>query len=680
MEKKSIHFNCARHFFTVIFLSFYVSLTMAQDVPTGFASVAGDGLSTTTGGDSASPVTVHTYAELSSAVSGTTPRVIIVSGTIRTTDGGGFGLPIGSNITIKGADKNATIYGGINISGSSNVIIRNLNFHGIYPSAGPDDAIAVNNSHHVWLDHLNIWDAGDGNLDITNQSSYVTVSWCKFWYTTSGHPHRFNSLIGSGGGDHPEDWGRLKVTYHHNWFANLVHERMPRLTYGQAHTYNNYYTASGNNYCIGVGSYGSMLIENNYFKSVKSPHIFLYDVWCYIVARGNVYSSTTGTTNSGLGGNRDVAGQEGFDVEPFNTPPYAYTLDSAANVPSIVSSGAGPFPEVANTAPAVSITSPISNATFNAPANITVSANATDTTGTITKVQFFQGSTSLGIDSSAPYSISWNNVPAGNYTLQAVATDNGGLARASSFVNIFVNDPNASGLTIQENTTGFCAFDGTIDTGQPGYTGAGYVNTGNAVGQGMSYNINFPQTGDYTFYFRYAANTDRPAQLLIDGTTVIANIPFASTTTWTNWTEIAAGTLSVTAGTHTIRLEGTTTGGTGNMDYIRVIGATNPTAANCSGTLLLSSTMQESAVANAKNNLEVKCYPVPADNLLYIEFSSPVAETVNISLIDATGRTVRTTKANGLRHSMNISGLPRGLYVVKISGTGMNIIKHITKQ
>src|SRR5688572_15799517 len=310
MKKKSTIFNYGRHCFIVIFLAFYVSMTMAQ-TPTGFAAVAGDGLTTTTGGGSASPVTVTTYAGLSSAVSGTTPRVIIVSGTIRTTDGGGFGLQIGSNITITGADKNATIYGGINISGSGNVIIRNLNFHGIYPNPGPDDAIAVNNSHHVWLDHLNIWDAGDGNLDITNQSSYITVSWCKFWYTNSSHPHRFNGLIGSGGGDHPEDWGRLKVTYHHNWFAGLVHERMPRLMYGQAHTYNNYYTCTGNNYVIGVGSYGSMLVENNYFKNVKSPHIFMYDVWCYIVARGNVYSNTTGTTNSGLGGNRDAGGQEG---------------------------------------------------------------------------------------------------------------------------------------------------------------------------------------------------------------------------------------------------------------------------------------------------------------------------------------------------------------------------------
>src|ERR1700754_4942011 len=116
MKKKS-------PFFSIIFLAFYVSATMAQNVPNGFAAVAGDVLTTTTGGGNATPITVQTFAELSAAVSGTTPRVVIVSGVIRTTDGGGFGLSIGSNITIQGAEINATIYGGIRMSGSSNVII-----------------------------------------------------------------------------------------------------------------------------------------------------------------------------------------------------------------------------------------------------------------------------------------------------------------------------------------------------------------------------------------------------------------------------------------------------------------------------------------------------------------------------------------------------------------------------
>mgnify|MGYP003575059146 FL=1 len=303
--------------------------------PIGFASVAG----TTTGGGNAVSTRVTTFAELEAAAQDNAPRVIIVSGTIKTE--GGSGMKIASNKSIIGADRNATIHGGLFINSVSNVILRNFNLKGIWPDSGPDDAIAVRDSHHVWIDHLNIWDGGDGNLDITRESSYVTVSWCKFWYTDRRHPHRLAALIGSGGGDHPEDWGKLKITYHHNWFADLVDQRMPRLMYGQAHVFNNYYTAAGNSYCIGVGSYGAALIENNYFKEVKNPHTFMYDVYCDITTRGNIYDNTTGKKDSGRGGTRDVAGQK-FPVSAFAQPPYSYRLDNAEDVPTIVSRHAGP--------------------------------------------------------------------------------------------------------------------------------------------------------------------------------------------------------------------------------------------------------------------------------------------------------------------------------------------------
>ena len=327
--------------FAVIVSLFCASAAIAQDSVNGFASVAGQGLTTTTGGGNATPITVTNFAGLSSAVSGSTPRVIMISGTIKTTDGGGFALNIGPNKTLKGVDNNATIYGGISLS--ANTIVQNLNLQGTYPNSGPDDVLHVQGSgvHHIWIDHCNIWNATDGNLDITGQASYVTVSWCKFWYTDPTHPHRLSCLIGSGGGDHPEDWGYLKVTFHHNWFADLVKERMPRLMYGQAHVYNNYYTCSGNLYCIGVGSYGEILVENNHFQNVNNPHQFMYDVYCYLTARGNVYVNTTGLKDNGLGGSRFVTNQN-FVVEAFTNPPYAYTLDNAANVPAIVTNGVGP--------------------------------------------------------------------------------------------------------------------------------------------------------------------------------------------------------------------------------------------------------------------------------------------------------------------------------------------------
>jgi regulation of enolase protein 1 (concanavalin A-like superfamily) len=85
----------------------------------------------------------------------------------------------------------------------------------------------------------------------------------------------------------------------------------------------------------------------------------------------------------------------------------------------------------------VSITAPTDGASFPAPANITISADATDD-GTVTKVEFYNGGALLGSDTVAPYSFAWNNVPGGSYTLTAKATDNLGATTTSAPVGITV--------------------------------------------------------------------------------------------------------------------------------------------------------------------------------------------------------------------------------------------------
>lgn len=90
-----------------------------------------------------------------------------------------------------------------------------------------------------------------------------------------------------------------------------------------------------------------------------------------------------------------------------------------------------------NNAPTAQITSPANGATFTAPANISIAATASDSDGTVAKVDFFQGTTALASDTTSPYSFTWTNVPAGTYSLRAVATDNLG-ATGSSTVSITV--------------------------------------------------------------------------------------------------------------------------------------------------------------------------------------------------------------------------------------------------
>lgn len=102
-----------------------------------------------------------------------------------------------------------------------------------------------------------------------------------------------------------------------------------------------------------------------------------------------------------------------------------------------------PTPTPSPGAPQVSLTVPPSGAVFVAGDNITMAATATDSNG-IAKVEFYQGTTLVGTDTSNPYSIVWNNVPKGNYNLTAKATDNTGLSATSTVVSITVtNSPNS---------------------------------------------------------------------------------------------------------------------------------------------------------------------------------------------------------------------------------------------
>jgi uncharacterized repeat protein (TIGR02059 family) len=95
-----------------------------------------------------------------------------------------------------------------------------------------------------------------------------------------------------------------------------------------------------------------------------------------------------------------------------------------------------------NIAPTAVITSPGINSSFASPANFTITANALDADGSISMVEFYNGSTKLGSISAAPYSFTWNNVAAGNYSLTVIATDNLNAKTTSSAVSISVTNSN----------------------------------------------------------------------------------------------------------------------------------------------------------------------------------------------------------------------------------------------
>ena len=115
------------------------------------------------------------------------------------------------------------------------------------------------------------------------------------------------------------------------------------------------------------------------------------------------------------------------------------------------------FKITVNAPPTVSIASPTNNAVFIATQNITVVADAMDSDGTVTNVQFFSGTNQLSHTTNAPYFVVWTNVPAGTYHLTATATDNLGLTTTSSVVTISVIEK------LPLTFVGPILYDGNVD-------------------------------------------------------------------------------------------------------------------------------------------------------------------------------------------------------------------------
>jgi pectate lyase len=177
-------------------------------------------------------------------------------------------------------------------------------------------------------------DGTDGNLDINAGADFITISWTKFHYSprtdnvgndsTGANGHRYSNLIGSGDMV-PEDVGHLNVTFHHNWWADNVNQRMPRTRRGKIHVVNNLYSSAGNSWCTNSGFETHLLVENNIYTGVRNP--LSPDANGDMLARNNVFTNTTGTT---------VAMGTGF------TPPYTYAPEATGGLEAAIRSGAGP--------------------------------------------------------------------------------------------------------------------------------------------------------------------------------------------------------------------------------------------------------------------------------------------------------------------------------------------------
>jgi pectate lyase len=295
--------------------------------PIGWASINDLGQNGTTGGGTAATMVVSTAAAFSTAVAGTAARVVRLSASVSGT------FAVGSNKTIEG-QAGAVLTGSLVLENSVNVIVRDLTIVGLNCADSADcengaDALTVNTAHHIWIDHCDISNGSDGNLDITDRSDYVTVSWTKLWYSSAGRIHRYSNIIG-GSDTATADTGHLRVTLHDNWWADNVDQRQPRVRFGLVHVFNNLYSSTAASYCVGLGVNANVLTENNVFIGVRNPinSAEFSNAASIVVSRGNLYQGTSGTT--------DDKGTAVF------TPPYPYALQPAATVEAAVRAGARP--------------------------------------------------------------------------------------------------------------------------------------------------------------------------------------------------------------------------------------------------------------------------------------------------------------------------------------------------
>jgi pectate lyase len=291
--------------------------------PVGYASMNGG----TTGGKGGQTIIVSNQSELQSAIKVSGTKIIKVKGIIQLSSD--ISINKTSNLSLIGMDNNSGFTGGgFFIKSTNNLIIQNLKFS--YCLGSSKDCLGIRRSSKIWVDHCEFYsdlnhgkDYYDGLVDFTYASDYITVSWCYL------HDHSKVSLVGHSDNNGSEDRGKLHVTYHHNYFRNVI-SRIPSIRFGTGHIFNNVYEDIDYT-CINSRMGAQVLVEGNVFRKASHPIVTNYESVedGYVVERNNNFGNT-GNSNSIT------------RIGSFNTAPYNYTMDSINSVYNNVINNVGP--------------------------------------------------------------------------------------------------------------------------------------------------------------------------------------------------------------------------------------------------------------------------------------------------------------------------------------------------
>ena len=252
-----------------------------------------------------------------------------------------------------------------------------------------------------------------------------------------------------------------------------------------------------------------------------------------------------------------------------------------------------------NTAPSVTLTEPAGESVYGTPVSIPVRATAFDT-GTVAQVAFYAGTALIGVDTTAPYEVTWTNAAVGNYSVTAVATDNNGATSTSAAATVHVLPGAAStpfggaavtipGVVQAENfndggegtsyhdttagNTGGAYRQTDVDIVNSGDTGGGYIIGFMTSGEWLAYRVSAAVTESYTLEARVAsAGQGGVFHAEVDGVDVTGPLTVPNTGGWQTWQTISRPGIQLTVGPHLLRLVVDRIGSTGyfgNLNYLR---------------------------------------------------------------------------------------------------------------
>jgi RHS repeat-associated protein len=116
-----------------------------------------------------------------------------------------------------------------------------------------------------------------------------------------------------------------------------------------------------------------------------------------------------------------------------------YTVQAVATDNSYASVASTPVSFTIDSLPRISIASPASGTSYLPGFDIPIIVLASDSDGSITKVEFYADSVLISTVTTVPFTSTWQNVPVGNHILTAKATDNQGAITTSASVSVIVN-------------------------------------------------------------------------------------------------------------------------------------------------------------------------------------------------------------------------------------------------